>query len=67
MMDLFYHYVTGRVIYMFLTKYMEISPQKALIGVFSVAVCKEIYDHLSYDANLFDSIKDIIFTVLGVI
>jgi hypothetical protein len=52
---------------MFLTKYMEVHPQKAVLGVFSVAVCKEIYDHLTYNASLIDSVKDVIFTVLGVI
>lgn len=66
-MDALYHYIAGRVIYAVLTKYFEVHPQKAVVGVFSVAVCKEIYDHLTYDACMMDSIKDIIFTMLGVI
>lgn len=67
MMDLFYHYIAGKVIFVVLTKYFEVHYQKAVVGVFSVALCKEIYDHLTYDASILDSIKDIIFTMFGVL
>ena len=64
-MDVFYHYIVGKILFVSLTKYFGIHYRKAILSVFLVALLKEIYDNYEYNSPVLESIKNIFFTMVG--